>query len=122
MAEEICLIPLHREMAEHLIRRAERICPGALQPFGVYGSAAAGDMHSKSDLDLLILIGDDRGWRMADVFILDDVGVGYDLYCTNWEGLQDAACTHANLATLLAECCLAESMGKTRGYAAAAAL
>lgn len=59
-------------------------------------------MHSKSDLDLLILIRDEKGYQLADCFILEDVDIGYDLYCTTWEMLeQDARCGHAHLSKLL---------------------
>ena len=31
-----------------------------------------GDIHPKSDLDLLILINDDGGWQLGSTFILED--------------------------------------------------
>ena len=34
------------------------VCPGALAMIGVYGSMLTGDVHEKSDLDLLIVIND----------------------------------------------------------------
>ena len=92
----------HQKLIHAVIRKAERLCPDSLSLIGVYGSCATGDTHEKSDLDLLILINDDRGYCLSDTFILDDEGIGYDLYCTRWDMLErDAACEHARLAKLL---------------------
>ena len=85
-----------------VIEKAEKVCPDSLALIGIYGSVATGDDYEKSDLDLLILIQDDNGWKLGIGFILDDVGVGYDIYCTNWDGLRyDSACHHAQLSKLM---------------------
>lgn len=69
---------------------------------GVYGSVATGDEYEKSDLDLLILIQNDEGWQLGTGFILDDSKVGYDIYCTNWDGLKyDAECHHSQISKLM---------------------
>ena len=90
----------NQRIIEAVIRKAERECPGALAMIGVYGSFCTGDCHEKSDLDLLILINDDRGWVLSNGFVLD--GVGFDLYCTTWESLEaDAAYTSPHIAKLM---------------------
>ncbi|MDO4740480.1 MAG: nucleotidyltransferase domain-containing protein, partial [Eubacteriales bacterium] len=92
----------HGKIIDAVIAKAEAACPGALALIGVYGSAATGEMHEKSDLDLMILVNDGRGNALCDAFVLDDAGVGYDLYCTTWSMLEaDALCTHAHLSKLL---------------------
>ena len=92
----------HQKIIDAIIHKAETTCPDSLALIGLYGSVATGDIHEKSDLDLLILIHDDRGQQLADGFILDDVGTGYDMYCTRWEMLEeDAQCHHAHLSKLL---------------------
>lgn len=92
----------HQKMIDAVIRKAERLCPDSLALIGVYGSCATGDTHPKSDLDLLILINDARGFCLADTFILDDMDIGYDLYCTSWDMLEgDAECPHPHLSKLL---------------------
>jgi len=92
----------HRKIIEAVIRRAEAVCPDSLALIGLYGSAATGDLHEKSDLDLLILIHDEKGRVLADGFVLDDTGIGYDIYCTTWESLEaDAACSHAHISKLM---------------------
>ena len=69
---------------------------------GIYGSVATGEEYEKSDLDLLILIQNGEGWQLGTGFILDDSKVGYDIYCTNWDGIKyDAECHHAQLAKLM---------------------
>lgn len=69
--------------------RAAAVCPDSLDLIAVTGSFASGDYHEKSDLDLLIVIGDDAGFKLSHCFILNDVG--YDLYCHTWERLEQAA-------------------------------
>ena len=89
-------------MAEAVRRKAAAICPDSLEMIGVYGSCATGDTHEKSDLDLLILIRDEAGRCLADGFILEDCGIGFDLYCTTWDMLEgDAACEHPYLGKLM---------------------
>ena len=67
----------------------------------MYGSVIIGDEYEKSDLDVMILINDENGQVLADGFIIDDVGIGYDLYCTSWDMLEkDAQCDHAHLSKL----------------------
>ncbi len=90
-----------RTIIDAVLRRAEKVCPGSLELLGVYGSAATGDTHAHSDLDLLIVAGNGDAGKLAEGFILDDTGVGYDLYCTGWDMLEnDAQCPHARLSKL----------------------
>ena len=93
---------VNQKIIDAIIAKAERVCPDSLLLIGLYGSAATGDVHPKSDLDLLILVGDEKGRQLADGFILEDSGIGYDIYCTGWEMLEgDARCSHAHLSRLL---------------------
>ena len=80
-----------RILIDAVIRRAERLCPDALDLIAVYGSVLTGDTWEKSDLDLAIVIRDEAGYALAQGFLLEDTGVGYDLYCTTWEQLEDMA-------------------------------
>ena len=91
-----------QKIIDAIIKKAEVVCPDSLALIGLYGSFATKDTHEKSDLDLLILINDERGWQLAEAFILNDIGIGYDIYCTSWEMLEeDAKCNHAHLSKLL---------------------
>ncbi len=93
---------VNKKIVDAVIEKANKVCPGSLALIGVYGSVATGDEYEKSDLDLLILIQNDEGWQLGTGFILDDNKVGYDIYCTNWDGLKfDALCHHAQLSKLL---------------------
>ena len=91
-----------QKIIDAVIAKAEKVCPDSLALIGVYGSVATGDTHEKSDLDLLILIQNDEGWQLGTAFILEDNQVGYDIYCTNWDGLRyDAQCHHAQISKLM---------------------
>ena len=85
-----------------VLKKEKALCPGAVALIGIYGSFQTGDTHPLSDLDLLILINDDRGWKLGTAFIQDDLGVGHDIYCTNWESLrQDACYPHPHVSKLM---------------------
>ncbi len=92
----------NQKIIESIVKKAEIVCPNSLALIGIYGSFITGDFYEKSDLDLLILINDDRGWQLGCTFIQDDLQVGHDLYCTNWEQLQnDAQYNHPNISKLM---------------------
>ena len=73
----------NQKIIDAVLQKEKKLCPGSIALIGIYGSFATGDVHAKSDLDLLILINDDRGWQLSSCFIQDDLGVGHDIYCTH---------------------------------------
>lgn len=81
----------NQKIINAVIEKAKKVCPDSLALIGIYGSFATGDFYEKSDLDLLILINDDKGWQLGCTFIQDDLELGHDIYCTTWESLQKAA-------------------------------
>ena len=92
----------NRKIIDAVIRKEQAVCPGSVALIGIYGSFQTGDIHPLSDLDLLILINDDRGWQLGKAFIQEDLGVGHDIYCTNWESLrQDAEYEHPHISKLM---------------------
>lgn len=92
----------NQKIIDAVIEKADRVCPGALALIGVYGSFMTGDFYEKSDLDLLVLINDDRGFQLGSAFIQHDLQVGHDIYCTTWEDLQnDAEYVHPNISKLM---------------------
>lgn len=96
------LKPVNQKILNAVIEKAERVCPDSLALIGVYGSAATGQEYEKSDLDLMILIKDDAGRKLSAGFILEDSGIGYDIYCTTPESLfSEAELPHAQLSKLL---------------------
>ena len=93
---------VNRKIINAIIEKAEVLCPDSLALIGVYGSVATGDVYAKSDLDLLILIQNEEGSKLETGFILDDSGVGYDIYCTDWNNLHcEAQCHHAHISKLM---------------------
>lgn len=92
----------NQQIIDAILAKAARECPGALAMVGIYGSCLTGDVHPRSDLDLLLLANDDRAQALACTFIQDDLGVGHDLYCTTWADLErDAAALHPHIAKLM---------------------
>ena len=81
----------NEKLIRAVIARGEAVCPGSLALIGVYGSCLTGRVHPGSDLDLLILINDEEGYRLQAAFVLEDTGTGYDLYCTPWADLERMA-------------------------------
>lgn len=69
-----------------IIKKARLVCPDSIALIGIAGSFHSGDIHEKSDLDLCIVINDDDGLKIANCFVLDEIG--YDIYCTRWDGLE----------------------------------
>ena len=92
----------NRKIIDAVIRKEQAVCPGSVALIGIYGSFMTGDAYPLSDLDLLILINDDRGWQLGKAFIQEDLGVGHDIYCTSWESLrQDAEYEHPHISRLM---------------------
>ena len=92
----------NQKIINAVLEKERSLCPGAVALIGIYGSFQTGDVHPLSDLDLLILINDDRGWALQTAFLLDDAGVGYDIYCTGWDSLRrDAEYTHPHISNLM---------------------
>ncbi|MBD5503979.1 MAG: nucleotidyltransferase domain-containing protein [Lachnospiraceae bacterium] len=98
----ISLEQRNQKIIDAVIKKADIVCPGSLALIGIYGSFMTGDYYEKSDLDLLIIINDGRGWQLGCAFIQDDLQVGHDIYCTTWEHLQnDAGYEHPNISKLM---------------------
>ena len=92
----------NHQIIEAVLEKEKALCPGAVALIGIYGSFQSGDIHPLSDLDLLILINDDRGRKLGTVFIQDDLGVGHDIYCTDWDSLrQNARAAHPHISKLM---------------------
>ncbi|MDE6133864.1 MAG: nucleotidyltransferase domain-containing protein, partial [Oscillospiraceae bacterium] len=92
----------NQKIINAIIEKAGKVCPESLALIGICGSFATGDFYEKSDLDLLILINDDKGWQLGSTFIQDDLEVGHDIYCTTWENLREASLYNdPNIAKLM---------------------
>lgn len=92
----------NQKIIDAIIKKANTACPGSLALIGINGSFMTGDFYEKSDLDLLILINDDRGFQLEYAFIQDDLQVAHDIYCVTWERLEnDAEYEHPNISKLM---------------------
>lgn len=79
----------NKELIDILIQKVRKEYEKDIDLIGVCGSFFTGDFHEKSDLDLLVVLNNERGWGGATCFILD--GVGYDLYGSPWVKLEKMA-------------------------------
>ena len=92
----------NQRIIDAVLKKEKALCPGAIALIGIYGSFQTGDIHPLSDLDLLILTNDERGGKLGATFIQEDLGIGHDIYCTDWESLRrDAAFEDPNIAKLM---------------------
>lgn len=92
----------NKKIIDAVLEKEKAVCPGAVALIGIYGSFETGDVHPLSDLDLLILINDSRGWQLGSAFIQEDPPVGYDIYCTDRESLlRDARFDEPHIAKLM---------------------
>lgn len=67
-----------------------------------YGSYAQGTQNSKSDLDIFFIPSTDKGWKLCDCFILDNIGI--DLFGIDWTRAENIASFEENLVSVLADC------------------
>lgn len=71
---------IHQTIINSIVKKADKVCPDSLALIGIYGSVATGDDYHKSDLDLMILINDDNGWKLGCGFILDDTNIMQNIH------------------------------------------
>ena len=95
------LLEKNQKLINMVIERAKRDFPDEIALIGLTGSFSINDFYEKSDLDLIIVINTDAGWKIGDCFIFDDVG--YDIYCTPWEKLEEVTRLETSYASHLVE-------------------
>ncbi len=88
-AQRLQLMQRNKRIIEAIKAKAQKVCPGAVDLIAVTGSFQSGDFYEKSDLDLLIIINSDAGYRISKCFILGDVA--HDIYCHSWQRMEEMA-------------------------------
>lgn len=79
----------NEELIDIVIQKVQKEYEEDIDLIGVFGSFFTGDFHEKSDLDLLVVLNNEKGWGFSTCFLLD--GVGYDLYGSPWTKLEKMA-------------------------------
>lgn len=79
----------NKELIDIVIQKVKEEYQNDIDLIGVCGSFFTGDFHEKSDLDLLVVLNNERGHGLSTCFILDDIG--YDLYGSPWSKLEQMA-------------------------------
>ena len=92
----------NQKIVDAIIRKGTEQIPGTLALISVHGSVLTGDTHRGSDLDLNIVINSDYCDELSSCFILEDTGIGYDIYCTSWKRLEQVSeCRSPHISRLM---------------------
>lgn len=90
MLDKESLISRNNKIIEIVMKQIETKCPGCVDLIGVGGSFCNGDIYSKSDLDLVIIVNDlEKAVVLNKCFILRDIG--FDVYTTDWTRFEDSS-------------------------------
>ncbi|KAB8138101.1 nucleotidyltransferase domain-containing protein [Gracilibacillus oryzae] len=79
----------NQQLIDIVIEKVQQDYAEDIDLIGVYGSFITGDYHERSDLDLLVVLNNDKGYGFSTCFILHEIG--YDLYGSTWSKLEDIA-------------------------------
>lgn len=79
----------NKKLIDIVIQKVQKEYENDIDLIGVCGSFFTGDFYEKSDLDLLVVLNNERGRGFSKCFILN--GVGYDLYGSPWVKLEKMA-------------------------------
>ncbi len=90
------------KMADIFVSKVKEDYKDDVAIVGYYGSYAQGTENSKSDLDIFFIPKTDRGWKLCDCFILDDIGI--DLFPISWTRAENIASFNENIVSVLADC------------------
>ena len=74
------------EVADCLINKIKKDYNGDVSIVHIYGSYFHKDTHDLSDLDLFFVPKTERGYRLAQTFILN--GIGFDYFAISWDRLE----------------------------------
>ena len=88
-------------MIDAFIERIEKNFKDIVKCVIVYGSFVTGEMHDKSDLDLVVIGQTDRLWDLSTQFIYQDIG--YDFFCMTEERLNAIIREFQPLVSIVAE-------------------
>lgn len=83
------LIDRNNKIIETILNKIKQSCPDSVDLIGICGSFCNGDIYEKSDLDLLIISGNNNSSILNKCFILDEIG--FDIYCSKWSNLENIA-------------------------------
>jgi hypothetical protein len=83
------LIDRNNTIIKIILEKVKQSCQNSVDLIGISGSFYNGDIYEKSDLDLVIIINDDKASILNSCFILDDIG--FDIYCSKWSNFEKMA-------------------------------
>ena len=89
LSEDDVMLMKHQELLDTLLDTIKAKYANDISIMIIYGSCVNGTFREKSDLDMIYIPKTDKGWKLARTFILD--GVGYDVWGTDWERLEQFA-------------------------------
>ena len=89
------------EVAECLIDKIRNDYNGDVSLVHIYGSYFYKDTHDFSDLDLFFIPKTERGYKLAQTFILN--GIGFDYFAISWERLEKISNHEESLVSIITE-------------------
>ena len=76
----------NNEIIQFLLNKIENSCKDSVDLIGIGGSFCNGDIHKNSDLDLAIIVNNDKANVLDKCFIMDNVG--FDIYTQSWSNFE----------------------------------
>jgi len=67
-----------------------------------YGSYATGTFNEKSDIDIFFIPKTERGWKMGDCFIFQDIGI--DIFPISWDRVESISDFDESICSVIADC------------------
>ena len=89
------------EVAECLIEKIKKDYDGDVSLVHIYGSYYYKDTHNLSDLDLFFIPKTERGYKLAQTFILN--GIGFDYFAISWDRLEKISNHEESLVSIITE-------------------
>lgn len=79
----------NNKIIDIVLEQIKNECPDSVDLIGIGGSFCSGDIYENSDLDLVIIVNDEKARILNKCFILGNVG--FDIYTQDWSGLETTA-------------------------------
>lgn len=101
----------NEQLIAYMLNKINREFAADIDLLLLYGSAANGTATDKSDLDLFFIPRTQRGYKLGETFILDEIG--YDFFGIPWSRVESIANLEESLAPLVGDATILFSYSPT---------